>query len=1657
LVTLEAGGQVFATVTPRSTSSSALSFYVPFEPQLNGNYLTGSFSLCVTTDARKTCAQQPLTIRALQPVATPVGQTTQQFITALRQYLDTIIDATNPALLPSSLRDQVDTAFNQLSTDVQNTVQGSPSSITAVGPDGNLRATQLTTKAIQDFDALVGNSGLVATTLQKLAEAKSSPLFRHAPPNVLAAPLSTATGPSVASSSEADLLAAAAHYNTILSVNDGIDGTLESKLGKTLMCALDVFSGDSAALVASAVSSVVSGVRYNYEFSKIFLRSIEVNPPTMSLIPGQSAPFRLEGEFVSNAGPSVATTVEDFFKGKIEDRLRQMFGDLSCGSLIPGVDKLDSVISKAADLLVTSLLDGPSGNGLRQLIEQLLQDSRPALVPLSSDSVVVLQALQRYQQLTFSGYVGNVVGVAATPSGGVKNFFDKRWDIASGGLLLEKGSTGQGTLIVNVVPGQPPSVVVTASASGQQSGSSGTVTFSVPAGPQLSVTLSTTGTTPGSGSLVSFDWRDGSRSLGSGPSITVSLSGGFHPILCTVSNSAGLVASGELDIQITSATPPVVHFSMAQLGGSATGQDGQTLTITSSSAVRISLAAQASSSSSVDRYLWTADDGVIGTSQSTYADFPVGTHPVVLEVFDKNGLSSTASATVCIVNNAPRAALNLSGGTQSGQEGSVLKYDVSPGGSVGISLWADRSQNATTYAWFVDGQSAGQARFLSVTLKQGTHPIKLTITNAAGASDSAVASVVITEKAGPAAPVVHFTMTALGQSAHENQTLSLTAAASSVVQISLDGSATGATAGTVVTWKWAGDSVPLACASAACTAYFGNSTNVVTLTVTDSSGSTSSASAQVNITFQQQAPTAHFSMAAQGKSAGEGGTLNIVAPPNGATGVVLTSLSVAGSSSITNYKWQSGSQGVCSNNTTCGVTVGIGNTSITLTVTDSAGKSSSASGTISVSVDPAAKGMLAANLSSFDPRFAVGDKSATLGLLISSSNGSTMSGTIAASTKSGGNWLKVANAASYTWNAPETVTITADPTGVAAGSYSGSFTITSAAASNSPVVVPVSMIIYTALQITTNSLPEALGGASYSAQLEATGGSDGVYTWTLQGGTLPGGLTLSSTGLISGTVAATASTNTTNVSFSVGDSYGHLTSKTLPITWRAGLSISDLWLAPSAQQAQTQLVVGTPHPGFSAQATGGTPPYSWAVTGLPPGLTMASTGQVTGTPTQPGSFQTTFTVTDASGRTGSRTFTIAVTLVALSVRDGNGNTPPSLPSGTTGISYSQYLSASGGSQAGFTWAIVQGSLPPGLSSAPTVTSSCTGCALVISGTPTQAGTYPFTVKLTDSLNNSVQQALTIIINSGTPPQITSPVGLTLGAIGQAYSYTFAATGGSGGYQWSIIGSKPDPSLTLSSAGVLSGTSTVPNDCPEGQNRWVGSSYPSTYFTVQVTDSASQSASKQFCVPSFYPTPQITGFTPASVTLDGAQHTVTVNGQNFRSNAALQMPTFSTVPSTYLSSSALSFVVYPNQSGGAWSPFPPTGSQSQYPVASLSVRVLQPYAIPSNVDVPFTVYNPAPVVTSVTGVGLSGSGPCKVNQSCQLVINGSGFTFDTAYLIKETNATLGYQAHGSTPIPWNTVSTDFFSVSAAGQYTVRVTNTSTSVGTATVEAKFTVTN
>src|SRR5690349_10030627 len=57
------------------------------------------------------------------------------------------------------------------------------------------------------------------------------------------------------------------------------------------------------------------------------------------------------------------------------------------------------------------------------------------------------------------------------------------------------------------------------------------------------------------------------------------------------------------------------------------------------------------------------------------------------------------------------------------------------------------------------------------------------------------------------------------------------------------------------------------------------------------------------------------------------------------------------------------------------------------------------------------------------------------------------------------------------------------------------------------------------IKITTTSLPSGAVGTAYSQKLDATGGT-GTYAWSVSGGALPQGLTLSSAGVLSGVPAS---------------------------------------------------------------------------------------------------------------------------------------------------------------------------------------------------------------------------------------------------------------------------------------------------------------------------------------------------------------------------------------------------------------------------------------------------------------------------------------------------------------------------------------------------------
>ncbi|MDF0644119.1 MAG: putative Ig domain-containing protein [Nitrospira sp.] len=369
----------------------------------------------------------------------------------------------------------------------------------------------------------------------------------------------------------------------------------------------------------------------------------------------------------------------------------------------------------------------------------------------------------------------------------------------------------------------------------------------------------------------------------------------------------------------------------------------------------------------------------------------------------------------------------------------------------------------------------------------------------------------------------------------------------------------------------------------------------------------------------------------------------------------------------------------------------------------------------------------------------------------------------------------------------------------------------------------------TALAIQSGSpLPSGSIGIRYSTTLAASGGNP-AYSWSLVGGSpsLPNGLSLSSTGVISGTPTTI---QTVTSKFQVVDS-----STPTPQVAQQTLTISINAVPQPTISAPATLangIVGRPYPQTQLTASGGTPPYTgWTVTpALPSGLVFnTATGTISGTPSAPSNQSHTFTVTDSFSPTpqdGSRQYTLTITPAPLPLTI----TTDSLRSGTQLQTYSDTVVATGGTSP-LTWTVVSGTLPPGLQ-----LNQSNGA---IAGTPTTFGTFTPAFRVQDSgaPQQSSQKPLTITINQPAPLSITTG-SLSNGVLSQPYDQTVQATGGSGSRTWSFQGGTI-PNLSMNpSTGRISG-----NPTPTGNFT----------FTVQVTD-ALFVATKQFTIAVIPPPP-----------------------------------------------------------------------------------------------------------------------------------------------------------------------------------------------------------
>jgi gliding motility-associated-like protein len=224
----------------------------------------------------------------------------------------------------------------------------------------------------------------------------------------------------------------------------------------------------------------------------------------------------------------------------------------------------------------------------------------------------------------------------------------------------------------------------------------------------------------------------------------------------------------------------------------------------------------------------------------------------------------------------------------------------------------------------------------------------------------------------------------------------------------------------------------------------------------------------------------------------------------------------------------------------------------------------------------------------------------------------------------------------------------------------------------------VAITVNPALIFNGSTLTPANAMRSYSVQLTPANGGTPGYTYTLaSGSTMPSGLTLSASGVISGTPTTAGSYN---FSITAIDSRGCTATANFMLS--VGTAADPLNLPPAVMPDGQ---VGSPYPTqVLPAATGGTLPYTYVATGLPPGLTFNPvTREITGTPTLGGTFPVTVTVTDAAGATATAIYTIVVTVpvpaVAGSEICAGSSVVLSVNNPVTNVMYNWFASASGGS------------------------------------------------------------------------------------------------------------------------------------------------------------------------------------------------------------------------------------------------------------------------------------------------------------------------------------------------------------------------------------------
>lgn len=326
-----------------------------------------------------------------------------------------------------------------------------------------------------------------------------------------------------------------------------------------------------------------------------------------------------------------------------------------------------------------------------------------------------------------------------------------------------------------------------------------------------SVMLDGTGSFDPEGSPLTYRWSLDGAQIATGPTPTVGpFAVGAYTVALTVTDQAGLERSDTMSLTVRPPNMP----PLAEAGPDQTVDRSQLVTLDGLGSGDPEGEALA--------YLWTLDGIEVGTNATiTVGPLSIGTHIATLTVTDPHGASASDNLTITVVNRAPIAQ---AGPDRTVNHATIVNLDGS--GS------HDPDGDTLSYAWSLNGAQIGTGVIAPVgPFDPGSHTIELTVTDTFGASatDSLVVTVINdppVADAGPDQTIRHSTT------------------------VMLDGSGSSDPEGEPLSYAWSLGGQQIASGATPTVGPFSPGTYTIDLTVSDSRGATASDILVLTVTNQ---------------------------------------------------------------------------------------------------------------------------------------------------------------------------------------------------------------------------------------------------------------------------------------------------------------------------------------------------------------------------------------------------------------------------------------------------------------------------------------------------------------------------------------------------------------------------------------------------------------------------------------------------------------------------------------------------------------------------------------------------------------------------------------------------------------------------------------